>query len=175
MAAAGVDRFALLGTSEGGATAITYAARHPDRVSHLILHGAFGQLIEDARERERRAALMTLIRQGWGSDAAVFRQVFTGMFLPDGDAEQVRYFNEMQRVSASPEMAARCLGSFSIKWGTVPPCDTGGLEPVRDRAVNLRLVTRAHTYETSGRSSPQGVASLPCVMQNRRGRLASPR
>ena len=111
--AAGVDQFALVGTSEGGATAITYAARHPDRVSHLILYGAFGQPIRSERGLKKRAALMTLIREGWGSDAPVFRQLFTSMFLPDGNADQVQYFNEMQRASASPEIAERYLSSFA--------------------------------------------------------------
>ena len=113
VAAAGVERFAPVGTSEGGATAVTYAARHPDRVSHLILYGAFCQPMQSGRGHAKRDALMTLIREGWGSDAAVFRQLFTNMFLPDGDRDQVRYFNEMQRASASPETAARYVSSFA--------------------------------------------------------------
>ena len=110
---AGVDRFTLIGTSEGGATAITYTARHPDRVSHLILYGAFGQPVRNERALARHEALTTLMRQGWGTDVDAFRQLFTSMFLPDGDAEQLRYFNEMQRKSASPETAARYLSSFA--------------------------------------------------------------
>ncbi len=111
--AAGVDRFTLVGTSEGGATAITYTARHPDRVSHLILYGAFGQPVRSERDLAKYAALTTLIRRGWGADVDAFRQLFASMFLPDGDAEQLRYFNEMQRRSASPETAARYLSSFA--------------------------------------------------------------
>ena len=38
--ALGVERFALLGISQGGAVAAAYAARHPERVSHLILYCA---------------------------------------------------------------------------------------------------------------------------------------
>ena len=102
-----------MGTSEGGATAITYTARHPDQVSHLILYGAFGQSIRSERELAKRDALTTLMRQGWGADIDAFRQLFTSMFLPDGDAEQLRYFNEMQRKSASPETAARYFSSFA--------------------------------------------------------------
>ena len=64
------------------------------------------------RGQERLAALMTLIRQGWGTDAPTFRQLFTSMFLPTANAEQTHYFNEMQRASASPQTAARCLASF---------------------------------------------------------------
>ena len=66
MEAAGVDQFTLVGTSEGGATAITYTARHPDRVSHLILYGAFGQPIRSERDLAKHDALTTLMRQGWG-------------------------------------------------------------------------------------------------------------
>src|SRR3977135_3246307 len=40
---AGVERLPLLGISQGGAVAIAYAARHPERVSHLILYGAYAR------------------------------------------------------------------------------------------------------------------------------------
>ena len=110
--AAGLDRFALLGTSEGGATAIAYAARHPERVSHLILYGAFAEPMGGTGRGEQYAALVTLIRQGWGTNAPTFRQLFTSMFIPTANAEQAQYFNEMQRASASSETAARCLASF---------------------------------------------------------------
>ena len=98
--AARLGRFALLGTSEGGATAIVYAARHPERVSHLILYGAFAEPARSERSQERLTALMTLIRQGWGTDAPTFRQLFTSMFLPTANAEQTQYFNEMQQSQA---------------------------------------------------------------------------
>jgi pimeloyl-ACP methyl ester carboxylesterase len=69
--AAALARFALLGKSQGGAVSIAYAARHPDRVSHLVLCGAFarGVLRRDpsADRREAVAAMIRLIELGWGS------------------------------------------------------------------------------------------------------------
>jgi pimeloyl-ACP methyl ester carboxylesterase len=52
--AAKLDRFALVGTSQGGALSIAYAARHPERVSHIVLLGAFarGPLRRDPTETQ---------------------------------------------------------------------------------------------------------------------------
>lgn len=112
--AAGLDRFALFGASQGASTAIAYAAAQPDRVSHLILYGGFARgHLKHARQpdaaRERVALATSLIRQGWGTRHAAHRQWFTTGFLPGGSADQYRWFNRMQQVSASPEMAARHL------------------------------------------------------------------
>ncbi len=103
-------RFALYGTSEGGPTAITYAVRHPERMSRLILFGSFaGGQAPTPEEEERARAMVTLVRQGWGQNNPAFRQMFTSLFIPEADAEQVRLFNELQRVSATPEDAAAFL------------------------------------------------------------------
>lgn len=111
--AAGMDRFALLGISQGGAIAIAYAVRHPERVTHLILHGAFarGQLQRNPSEqkREEAATMAKLAELGWGKDNPAFRQFFTTQFIPDGNAEQQRWFNELERVSTSPANAARFM------------------------------------------------------------------
>jgi len=114
--AAGVDRFPLLGVSQGGAVAIAYAVRHPERVSHLVLWGAYG-LGRTARaetEVERREAELNveLARVGWGTDDPTFRQVFTSQFMPDGTREQWEEFNELQRMTCSPENAARFMQVF---------------------------------------------------------------
>jgi pimeloyl-ACP methyl ester carboxylesterase len=105
--AAGLDRFALIGMSEGGQTAIAYAVKHPERVSHLVLYGTF---IDQAHQTpefvEQWRALMKLMSTGWGQPSPIFRQIFTHFFLGTGaDADQIAYFNEMQRVSASPQTA----------------------------------------------------------------------
>ena len=108
--AAGLARFALLGASQSAALAIAYAARHPLRVSHLVLYGGFarGRLRRDSRAQAEEAELQRgLIRLGWGSDDPAFRQFFTTQFLPDGTPEQVAWFNEVQRRSATPETAGR--------------------------------------------------------------------
>jgi pimeloyl-ACP methyl ester carboxylesterase/DNA-binding CsgD family transcriptional regulator len=105
-----LERFALLGMSQGGAIAIAYAARHPERVSHLVLLGAYGRgMLRRAptpEQREEAETLIKLIRLGWGRDNPAFRQVFTSQFIPDGSREQHQWFNDLERISASPENAA---------------------------------------------------------------------
>lgn len=115
VAAAGLERFGLLGMSQGGAVAIAYAARYPERVSHLVLCGAYarGHLRRSGTDSARTEArlLHQLIELGWGRSNPAFRQVFTSLFIPDGSAEDYRWFNELQRASASPETAARILAT----------------------------------------------------------------
>lgn len=114
--AAKLERFPLLGISQGGPIAITYAARHPEKVSQLILYGSYAtglyhrSLSQEAREEAD--VFLQLIRVGWGKDHAAFRQVFTSLFMPDATPEQANWFNELQRVSCSPENAARMLEGF---------------------------------------------------------------
>jgi len=116
--AIGQERFPLLGVSQGGAVAIAYAVRHPERVSQLILYGAYarGRLVRDPSPEaiEEAATMQTLIRLGWGREHDAFRQVFSSQFMPGGTLEQLQAFNELQRMSCSPENAARFLGEFDL-------------------------------------------------------------
>jgi pimeloyl-ACP methyl ester carboxylesterase/DNA-binding winged helix-turn-helix (wHTH) protein len=114
--ALGLERFALLGVSQGGAVAAAYAARHPERVSHLVLCGAYTRGWRhraDPREIEARTALLSLTRLGWGQNNPAFRQLFTTRFIPDAGGAELEWFNDLQRVSTSPENAARLMEAFS--------------------------------------------------------------
>ncbi len=106
--AAELERFSLLGLSNGGAVAIAYAARHPERVSHLALCGAFarGRLRREPTARVEAEAMLSLIRIGWGQANPAFRRIFTTLFVPHATPEQMLWFDEMQRISAAPETAA---------------------------------------------------------------------
>jgi len=118
--ALGLDRFALIGSSKGGPASIAYAARHPERVSHLILYGTFaeGWRVRGGRaEIEQREAIITLTRQGWAQDNPAFRQILTSLLLPDATVDEMGWLNDLQRVSASAENAARLqqsLGDFNL-------------------------------------------------------------
>jgi DNA-binding SARP family transcriptional activator/pimeloyl-ACP methyl ester carboxylesterase len=113
--ALGLERFPLLGISQGGPIAITYAARHPERVSHVVVYGTCGRATWDHASEQRRrelAALGELIRVSWGSDAPGFRQIYDAKFLPDGPLETWRAFDELQRRSTSPRNAHRLWRAF---------------------------------------------------------------
>jgi serine/threonine protein kinase/alpha-beta hydrolase superfamily lysophospholipase len=111
--AAGVEKFALLGISQGGAVAITYAVRHPERVSHLVLLGAFsrGLTVRGTEEQmAERRALQTLLRLDWGKNNPDFKSMFTKFFIPGNSTpEQHQWLDDLQRISASPKNAARIL------------------------------------------------------------------
>ncbi|MEW5809731.1 MAG: alpha/beta fold hydrolase [Actinomycetota bacterium] len=112
-----LDRFPLLGVSQGGAVAVAYAARHPARVSRLILVGAYacGRAKRAVGDPERRLAALDieLARWGWGRDDPAFRQVFAAQFQPDGSREEWNAFDELQRRTTTPENAARFLEQFA--------------------------------------------------------------
>ena len=108
--AAGLERFALLGISQGCAVSIAYAVRHPERVTHLVLYGGYarGQCKRGSPEAiEAADAVLTLMRHGWGSKNPAFRQIFTSRFIPDATPEQMQWFDDLQRMTASPENAIR--------------------------------------------------------------------
>jgi class 3 adenylate cyclase/pimeloyl-ACP methyl ester carboxylesterase len=112
--AAGLGRFPLVGFSQGCAVSIAYAVRHPERVSHLILYGGFAagankRPNRTAADDERFAAMKTLVKLGWGTDDPTFRQMFTSLMMPTATKEQMDAFNELQRMSGSPEGAVRYL------------------------------------------------------------------
>jgi pimeloyl-ACP methyl ester carboxylesterase/DNA-binding CsgD family transcriptional regulator len=112
--ASGLERFPLLGVSQGGAACIEYAVRYPERVTQLILYGCYAEGWSQRGEENRRhgEALNELIRQGWGRENPAFRQLFASLFIPDANAEQVRWFSDLMRTTTEPEIAARILESF---------------------------------------------------------------
>jgi DNA-binding SARP family transcriptional activator/pimeloyl-ACP methyl ester carboxylesterase len=105
-----LDRFPLIGSSKGGATAIAYAVRHPERVSHLILLGAIvlgWRRRGDPSEVARGEAMLTMIRDGWSQDNPAYRQIFATRFMPDAGPEQYQWFDELQRITCSAKNAER--------------------------------------------------------------------
>jgi pimeloyl-ACP methyl ester carboxylesterase/DNA-binding SARP family transcriptional activator len=113
--ATGLDRFTLLGVSQSCAVAVAYAVRHPERVSGLILYGGYAKgwrRRANSHEIATHEAMTTLIREGWGQNNPVFRQIFTSMFIPGASSEQMAWFNELQRSTVSPENAGRLHESF---------------------------------------------------------------
>ena len=114
--AASFDRFALFGHSQGGALAVEYAVRNPERVSHLVLLGAYTRgWLERGLPPERIDELhaqLKLIEAGWGRDDPSYRQMFSSQFIPGATLEILQSFSELQRVSASAANAARIVRSF---------------------------------------------------------------
>ena len=141
--AVGAKRFALLGISQGASIAIAYQARHPERVSHLLLHGGYarGRFVRSTSQEERDEAelMCRLAELGWGKRDPSFRQFFTTQFIPGGTPEQHRWFNELERISTSPRNAARFMREFNgiDVTGLLPgvDCPTLVLHSQRDARV----------------------------------------
>jgi pimeloyl-ACP methyl ester carboxylesterase/DNA-binding CsgD family transcriptional regulator len=125
---AGLDRFVLLGISQGAAIAVDYAAAHPERVSDLVLYGGYarGRRLRGQREDER--ALSAAIQAGWTRDDPTFRRLFSMLFLPHGTPEQMAWYEELLRTSTTRDTAVRLFEA------------RGGLD-VRERAPAVRART----------------------------------
>jgi pimeloyl-ACP methyl ester carboxylesterase/DNA-binding CsgD family transcriptional regulator len=143
--AAGLQRFALFGMGHGGAVATAYAARHPERVSHLILFGAYarGRRVRHPSPRDLAETDLNLklAELGWGGQDAAFHHFFTGQFMPDGTTEQMRWLIQLQRVSTSPEFAVKHLEAvFNIDVSAIAPkvrCPTLIIHPNDDMRITF--------------------------------------
>ena len=110
--AAGLERFALFGLSQGCAKSVVYAARHPERVSKLVLYGGYARGWKtrgDPAGAMLRHAAIDLIRVGWGQDNPAVRQMFTSLYMPNAPAESQVWFSDLQRKTTSAENAAAIL------------------------------------------------------------------
>ena len=113
--AAGLERFPLFAHSQGGAIGIAYAARHPERVTHLVLLGGWARSVMKRdltpAQIEEMRMLVKLAGIGWGRENPAYRQVFTSLLIPDSAPAQAASFNELERMCTSPGCAARIFSS----------------------------------------------------------------
>jgi class 3 adenylate cyclase/pimeloyl-ACP methyl ester carboxylesterase len=162
--AAGLDRFALLGISQGCACSIRYAVEHAERVSCLVLLGGYlrGRLKRPDPDQKRLfEALSVTIRDGWGSPNPVFRHFFTSIFIPDAPPEVAASFDELQRIATSPENALRIWQmnaeldvSEMARQLRVPTlilhCEGDRVAPLDESRRMARLIPGAHLIELPG-------------------------
>lgn len=102
--AAGVERFALLGMAQGGPVAIAYAHRNPRRVSRLLLYGTYAAAVRTREDQEMQDAFSQMIRVGWARPETAFRRLFTNLMIPGASEDQMRWIDELQRLSTSADI-----------------------------------------------------------------------
>jgi pimeloyl-ACP methyl ester carboxylesterase len=110
-----LNKFALLGISQGASVAIEYAIKCPEKVSHLILFGGYAagwRINASEAQIKEREAIMTLTKAGWGQDNPAYRQIFSSTFMPSANQKELDWFNEFQRLTTTPANAVRFLSVF---------------------------------------------------------------
>jgi pimeloyl-ACP methyl ester carboxylesterase len=164
VAAAGLERFALFGISQGAAFSVRYAVKHPEKVSCLILFNGYtrGRRARgDAESDSLHNAAQMMIREGWGSTNPIYRNFFTSSFLPDAPREIKNSFDELQRISGSAENVMRLSDMNSlidnsdharqVRVPTLVLHITGDNQvPVSEGRLTARLIPGAQFVELPG-------------------------
>jgi pimeloyl-ACP methyl ester carboxylesterase/DNA-binding CsgD family transcriptional regulator len=195
--AAKLNNFILFGAGHGGPVAVAYAAKHPEKVTKLVLYGTYARGRAhrkpcDQRDNEIDINLR-LASLGWGANDPSFRQFFAAQFLPDASAEQLRAFTELQRLSTSTEAAVRhleavfdvdvCKLAPLIKCPTLVlhvrgdlrnPFDEGRLlASMIPEAQFVPLEGRTHFLQESDPAWPQLVGEIRAFLANHSPALIS--
>jgi pimeloyl-ACP methyl ester carboxylesterase/DNA-binding CsgD family transcriptional regulator len=162
-----LERFALLAWMGATPFALTYASRHPERVSHLVLHAAYlrGWLRRgvDSRERAAVEALVAQVEHGWDIPDPLVRHAITASFIPDSSAAQQAWMNEALRLSAHGGDAARRLrvrleaDVTAIAPGVRPPTLVINTEgdtnpPLAESRLAASRIPGAHLVALPGRN-----------------------
>jgi pimeloyl-ACP methyl ester carboxylesterase/class 3 adenylate cyclase len=146
MDAAGSERTALIGVSEGGPMSVLFAATHPARATALVLHGAMGRTTEApdypwaSPAEALRESAAEFIAPYWGQEAEGTVALFAPSFADDPRA--VDFAARMERSAASPAMVQKIFEMFlDIDVRAVLPTihvPTLVLHRHGDRVVNRR-------------------------------------
>jgi pimeloyl-ACP methyl ester carboxylesterase/DNA-binding CsgD family transcriptional regulator len=114
--AAGLDQFVLFAMQGGAPKASVYAARYPERVTHLILYGAptRGRLAGEptSDKIDEAETRLKAIELGWNNDFPLYGQFFPLLQIPDASTEQKRSFIELLRKTLSRDRAVALLRSY---------------------------------------------------------------
>jgi pimeloyl-ACP methyl ester carboxylesterase/DNA-binding CsgD family transcriptional regulator len=141
--AAGLERFPIIGMCHGCAIAVEFAARHPERVSHLVLLGSYVRgALRRARTPEEytaRELMLKTVEIGWGEDNEAFNQVWPTLLQPSSTLERLRALAEVQRQSSTSANAVRLLraaGELDISQSaTKVKCPTLVFHTKKNRAA----------------------------------------
>src|SRR4051794_21523907 len=157
--AAGFDRFALMAMAQGGPVSISYTARHPERVSRLLFYGSYASALDETdEERELNDTFGQLIKVGWARPESTFRRVFTSLMIPGATEEQMRWLDDLQRVSVSATTlyAARQQRGLADARDLVPQLDvpTLILHSVGDRMNEFKYGRRLASTIAGARLVP---------------------
>src|SRR5262249_12266515 len=139
------EHFALFGMSQGGGAAVWYAARHPERVSHVIVLGGYLQgtryVASNPVASEEVEVRNKLFKLAWATDNPVYHQVFTTVLLPEGTSEQIKWLTDLQRISTSAMNAVRLSEGYGdinvLKEATTLSVPTLILHAKHDLTVNF--------------------------------------
>src|SRR5262249_54036323 len=108
-----LERFAYFGMAIGAATGMTFAVRHPGRVSHLILYGAYvcNRLarVSTPAQAETELAELKVIERGWQNESPAYGQFFASLHIPEATSQQVRSYTELLRLTTSPANAVSLM------------------------------------------------------------------
>jgi len=142
-----LESFPLFGMSQGAAVAAEYAIRHPERVTQLTL---YAPLMTGWHDRSNAFAqqwqlMEQLVLAGWGESNMAFPSMFASLFLPNSRPETRQWYAELQRKSASKQVAGRfmhLLGGLSmfsrLKEIRAP---TLVIQIAREQVIDPRTVT----------------------------------
>ncbi|HSK32181.1 MAG TPA: alpha/beta fold hydrolase [Propionicimonas sp.] len=113
--AVGDEPVALLGISQGGPVALGFAARYPERVSHLVLYGTYASGMRrrgDPVQEDEATLQVALAKVAWRADNERFRETFARQFVPDAGPEEISWFNEQLRATTTPQNAPLLESAF---------------------------------------------------------------
>jgi pimeloyl-ACP methyl ester carboxylesterase/class 3 adenylate cyclase len=105
MDAAGIERAAIMGVSEGGSLAVLFAASHPDRCSALVLYGAFARFSDWFPTKQKFDGFLHYVDTAWGTGSSV------AAFAPSkkADSEFQRWWSRFERLGGSPSAVSNLM------------------------------------------------------------------
>jgi pimeloyl-ACP methyl ester carboxylesterase/DNA-binding CsgD family transcriptional regulator len=109
-------QFALFGMSDGGASALSCAARHPDRVSRLILLNSQsrGRFVRNSAPDQVAdvQARFKVFELSWPNGVPAFKRFHASVLMPDASSGQISSHSDLLHLTTLPANAVALIQTF---------------------------------------------------------------